>query len=124
MGFAAASRRSRKHSRLRLGKKTRRAASQRESFSLLKQTIGVEAPDTINATVNLASSLKTTRHVQEARQLLEEMLRLRKVHWFRRRVVNTIKMAVLLGTYSKFVRCSRWQHAGYGHRYLFAPFAI
>ena len=79
-----------------LGKKDEACGILRESFSLLKQTIGVEAPDTINATVNLASSLKTSSHFQEARQLLEEMLPLsRKVHGSLDEC--TIKMAVLLG---------------------------
>jgi len=79
-----------------LGKRDEACGIQRESFSLLKRNIGVEAPRTITVALNLASSLKVTSHFQEARKLLEEMLPLsRKVYGSLDE--NTIKMGVLLG---------------------------
>ena len=87
-----------------LGKADEACGIQRESFSLMKRTIGVEDPRTIGVAVNLASSLKTTRHLQEARKLLEEMLPVsRKVHGSLDD--NTIKMAVLLGDVLQVCEC-------------------
>ncbi len=79
-----------------LGRDDEACGIHRESFGILKRHIGGEAPQTITVALNLASSLKVTRHFQEARKLLEEMLPVsRKVMGLLDE--STIKMAVLLG---------------------------